>query len=138
MTTNEALERVTLWKSLLDAVPTVELWNEQMPLLVQQHGVEFKHFAQAEAAARGYLWSKDSRQYLLPWNMTACRGRNVIGAGWRQGQLAVVFAAKEGHRRYESVGEVPREVFEKLSNSPFPDKLYTQIVVGKFKMQRIF
>jgi hypothetical protein len=127
-----------VWDAIVSAVPSVELWNREMPELVRQHGAEFKAFAQAEAAKRGYLWSKESKQYILPWNMTACKGSNVIGAGWRQGKLAVVFAAKEGHRRYESVDEVPKEVCEKLVNNPFPDRLYASIVKGKYRMERVF
>jgi hypothetical protein len=127
-----------VWDAIVSAVPTVELWNREMPELVKQHGAEFKAFAQAEAGRRGYLWAPDARQYVHPWAMRACSGTNLIGCGWKSGQLAVIFSSKDGPRRYESVShEVDISVANKLVNSPFPDKLYSQIVKGHIQMERV-
>jgi hypothetical protein len=127
-----------VWASILSAIPDVEAWNVNMPRLVHENGSEFKAFAQAEAAKRGYMWSALAKGYVNPWTIHACRGKNLIGAGWRSGQLAVIFASKEGPRRYESVKlDVPREVCDKLVNNPFPDRLYSLIVKDKIQMQRV-
>lgn len=127
-----------VWAVILAAIPDVEAWNVNLPRLVAENGPEFKRFAQEEAGKRGYLWAPIGRQYVHPWAIRACSGKNVIGVGWKGGQLAVIFASKDGPRRYESVShEVPIEVANKLANSPFPDKLYSQIVKDKYEMQRV-
>lgn len=122
-----------LWQSILDAIPDVERWNANLPRLVQENGPEFKAFAQAEAAKRGYLWSKASRQYAHPWRMIACNhpGR-LIGVGWRSGQLACVFTGKNGPVRYESEShEIPAETAQKLVNSLYCDALYRKLIIDK-------
>jgi hypothetical protein len=130
-----------VWQSIVDAIPTVEAWNQNVPRLVAENGPEFKAFAQAEAAKRGYIAMKEHGQwrYFQPWSIHATSREGVLGVGWKwPGYLAVVFAAKEGSHRYESVrADVPKEVADKLLNVPFPRKLYMQIVKGKYEMQRV-
>lgn len=55
------------------------------------------------------------------------------------GQLAVVFIAKEGPRRYESVSrDVPVETADKLVRSLSPDSLYKQLIKDKgVQMERV-
>lgn len=131
---------VELWATVLAAIEGVEQWNanlSEFKRLTEQYGEECREFIKAEAERRGYLWSKESKQYIHPWQMKACSGKNVIGVGWKGGQLAVVFASKDGPRRYESVSfDVPIETAEKLVRSPFPDNLYQQIVKNKGILMR--
>lgn len=131
-----------VWSAILAAIPTVEAWNLNMPRLVAENGHEFKKFAQAEAARRGYLWHGASRSYVCPWSMHPCESKNaqgMLGAGWREGQLAVIFSGMDGPVRYESEGrDVPRETADKLIHSLYPRKLYQQIVIKKgIKMGRV-
>lgn len=62
--------------------------------------------------------------------MSACRGTNLIGAGWKDGVLRVAFASKAGPKFYRYPG-VPEETKKKLVNSPYPDALFTKIVRNK-------
>lgn len=130
-----------VWQAILDAIPDVDRFNANLPelkRLSEEYGSEFKAFIKAEVERRGYMWSGDSKVYVHPWEIKACRGKNVLGVGWRSGQLAVIFQSKDGPRRYESVGhDVPIEVANKLVNNPFPDRLYALIVKGKFEMQKV-
>ena len=63
----------------------------------------------------------------------------MLGAGWREGQLAVIFASKDGPVRYESESrDVPRETADKLIHGLYPRKLYQQLVLDKgIKMVRV-
>lgn len=68
-------------------------------------------------------------------DMIFVRGRrkNLVSVGWENLVLQVEF---QGGRRYQ-FGGVPREVFEKLRNSPFPDSLFQKIVRGKYPSERV-
>ena len=131
-----------LWSSILSAIPTVDVWNanlDELKRLAAKYGPECKAFFAAEAKRRGYIWSTLDKAYFLPWMLRACRGKNLIGAGWRAGQLAVVFSHGTGSVRYESEShDLPEVIADKLCNSPYPDKLYQQIVAKKgIKMVRV-
>lgn len=67
--------------------------------------------------------------------MTAVKGRrtNLIKVGWENFFLQVEF--KDG-RRYQ-YGGVPSEVKDKLARVPYPDKLFSQLVRGKYVSERI-
>lgn len=54
--------------------------------------------------------------------------RNLVSVGWQDHVLQVEF--KDG-RRYQ-FGGVPLEVKEKLLRVPYPDKLFHQLVKGKY------
>ena len=124
-----------IWSAILAAIPDVEPWNANLgefKRLTEEYGPECRAYILAEAERRGYLWSKVSKCYFHPWEMRACKGNNLIGCGWRSGQLAVVFASKDGPRRYESVShELPIEIANKLVNSPNPDALFVKLVKNK-------
>jgi|GEM_PF-2440437 len=128
-------EAVAHWAAILDAIPDVETWNRNIPefkRLAEQYGEECRKFIMDEAARRGYLYSKGSKCFVHPWHIVACAGKNLIGVGWKSGQLAVVFASEDGARRYESVRhDIPKEIAQKLLNSPYPDALYQKIVKKK-------
>lgn len=132
-----------VWASILSAIPDVETWNRNIPefkRLTEQYGPECREFIRAEADRRGYVYSKGSRCYALPWTMKACAGKNIIGAGFRANQLAVVFASSDGPRRYESVRRDldSKDIVKKLVSSPFPDSLYVKLVKNKgIEMERI-
>lgn len=68
-------------------------------------------------------------------NMTPVKGRrkNLQSVGWENHVLQVVFA---GGRSYQ-FGGVPEDVKDKLLRVPFPDKLFTQLVKGKYVSRRI-
>jgi hypothetical protein len=68
------------------------------------------------------------------WSMHATRGTNLIAVGWRDGVLRCAFASKAGARFYEYPG-VPEAEFIKLRNSPYPDRLFTTNIKGKFTAQ---
>ena len=131
-----------VWAAILAAIPDVERWNanlDEFKRLTEQYGPECREFIRAEADRRGYLWSKESKQYCHPWRMIACDhpGR-LIGVGWRSGQLACVFASKNGPVRYESEStEIRAETAQKLVNSLYPDKQYALTVKGKYEMRRV-
>jgi hypothetical protein len=134
------IERITakefIWDTILSAIPDVGAWNAnlaELKRLVEEWGPECKTYIAKEAERRGYMWSKDSKCYVHPWKMIACNhpGR-LIGVGWRSGQLACVFASKNGPVRYESVShEIPKETAQKLVNSLYCDNLYNQIIKNK-------
>ena len=82
-----------VWSAILDAIPDVERWNAnlgELKRLSEQDGPECKAFIHAELERRGYLWSKESKCYVHPWQIRAVSGKNIIGVGWRSGQLAVI------------------------------------------------
>ena len=132
-----------VWSAVLSAIPDVQTWNRNLgefKRLTEVYGPECRAFILAEAERRGYLWSSVSKCYVHPWTVRACNhpGR-LIGVGWRSGQLAAVFAAKEGPRRYESIShEIPAETAQKLVNSMYPDNLYKQLIKDKgIAMERV-
>ena len=134
-----------VWASILAAIPDVERWNanlSEFKRLTEQYGPECREFIKAEADRRGYLWHGASHSYVCPWSMHPCEGRNaqgILGAGWREGQLAVIFAGKDGPVRYESeCRDVPRETVDKLIHGLYPRKLYQQLVLNKgIKMVKV-
>jgi hypothetical protein len=63
--------------------------------------------------------------------MHATKGHNLVGVGWGNGVLRCAFAGKEGKRFYR-YSNVPEAEFVKLRNSPFPDRLFTSNIKGKF------
>lgn len=130
------------WRSIVSAIPDIDTWNRNLAELkrvAERDGPECKAFFAAEAKRRGYIWSTLDKAYFLPWMLRACRGKNLIGAGWREGQLAVVFSHGTGSVRYESEShDLPEVIADKLCNSPYPDKLYQQIVAKKgIKMVKV-
>jgi KTSC domain len=68
-------------------------------------------------------------------DMYYVRGRraNLVSVGWQDHVLQVEF--KDG-RRYQ-FGGVPVEVKDKLLRVPYPDKLFQQLVKGKFVSKRV-
>lgn len=98
--------------------------------------LDFKRFA--DRYLPDYSFRPDERCVRAPeppqFAMLATKGTNVIGVGWKDGVLRVAFAGKTGPRfgRYKGV---PRTEAEKLVRSPFPDKLFTQIIKGKYEYE---
>ena len=79
------------------------------------------------------------------FTMKTCRGTNVVGVGWIDGILRVAFAAPNPKStepaysfwRYGNLdNKVPVEVRDKLARSPYPDKLFHQIVKGKYPAEK--
>ena len=130
-----------VWQAVIDGIPTLEAWNANLAALrrlVDVYGKDCAQFILAEAKRREYEWNPDAREYRFRVPVRGVGGKNVIGVGWKEGRLVIIFAAKEGSRRYESSEpNVPEDVYAKLSRSPYPDKLYTQIVKDKYPMRRI-
>jgi hypothetical protein len=136
------------WRAVLqntfDCIPDVATWNAniaELKRLADIYGAGAKSFIAAEAQRRGYIWATLTKEYCHPWDMRACNypGR-IIGVGWRSGQLATVFAGKDGKPvRYESVRhDVPEETMQKLVRSAYPDALYKKLIVDKqIKMQKV-
>lgn len=62
------------------------------------------------------------------------RRRNLVSVGWENYILQVEF---QGRRRYQ-FGGVPREVYEKLLRSPYPDSLFQKIVRGKYVSEKVY
>ena len=125
-----------VWSAVLDMIPDVGTWNAnigEFKRLTEQYGEPCRAFIKAEAERRGYMWSAIAKAYVHPWAMRACNhpGR-IIGVGFKSGQLAAVFASKNGPVRYESASkEVPVETADKLVNSLYPDALYRKLIVDK-------
>ena len=123
-------------KCALSGIKTVEIWNNnlaELKRLAETYGPECKALIAAEAAKRGYIWSKLAKEYVHPWEMKACNhpGR-LLGVGWRSGQLACVFSTKSGPVRYESAShEIPAETAQKLVNSLYCDSLYKKLIKDK-------
>lgn len=65
------------------------------------------------------------------WEMWKTKGKNLIAAGWDDGVLRVTF---KGNRSYRYRG-VPLIEWEKLVRSPFPDRLFTTNIKGKYPVQ---
>ena len=132
-----------VWSAVLDMIPDVGTWNAnigEFKRLTEQYGEPCRAFIKAEAERRGYLYSKTAHEYVHLWRMIACKhpGR-LIGVGFKSGQLAAVFASKNGPVRYESAAkDVPVETADKLVNSLYPDALYKKLVKDKgITMERI-
>jgi hypothetical protein len=71
----------------------------------------------------------------LAMDMLFVKGRrkNLVSVGWQDNTLQCEF---QGKRRYV-YGGVPREVFEKLLRSPYPDNLFRQIVLNKYPYEQV-
>lgn len=68
------------------------------------------------------------------FKMFATRGTNLIAVGWENGTLRCAFAGKDGARFYRYSG-VPEAEKEKLLKSPYPDRLFTTNIKGKFPVE---
>lgn len=68
-------------------------------------------------------------------DMQRVRGaqRNLVSVGWQDHILQCEF---RGGRRYQ-FGGVPAEIRDKLLRSRFPDKLFHQLVRGKYVSERV-
>lgn len=130
-------EFASLEDATSDKVRFLYLFNRNVIPWMEQRGIEYKRVAHVYATKRGFVFDKEKHAYVIPWKMEATRGKNLIGVGWRDGVLRCAFASKSGPRFYRSASiPVPVEVFQKLLKVPFPDKLYGQIVKGKYPMER--
>lgn len=69
------------------------------------------------------------------WMMHATRGTNLIAVGWANGTLRCAFASGQGARFY-LYSNVPEAEFVKLRNSPYPDRLFTTNIKGKFPVEK--
>lgn len=69
-------------------------------------------------------------------DMHFVRGRqsNLVKVGWENHTLQVEF--KSGQRYH--YGGVPSDVRDKLLRSPFPDKLFSQLVRGKYVSTKVY
>jgi hypothetical protein len=129
-----------VWSSILAAIPDVAAWNRNLPefkRLTEQYGQECRAFIKAEAERRGYLWSKDSREYMHPWRILACehQGKRIVGVGWRSGQLAVIFTDKT---RLESAEKnIPSSLATGLVTARNPDAFYASNVEGVIPMEMV-
>jgi hypothetical protein len=128
-----------LREELSCGIGTVDLWNRNILTKMRERSDEYKRLAHAEAKRRGYEYDKELTLYREPWKMYALKGRNCIAAGWQNitvadkapGVLRMAFAGMDGSRFYMYPG-IEQEVCLKLQRSPFPDKLFTQIVKSKW------
>lgn len=59
--------------------------------------------------------------------------RNLVSVGWENHFLRVHFA----HGQTYQYGGVPQEVKDKLLRVPYPDKLFSQLVRGKYVSERV-
>lgn len=129
-----------VWSSILAAIPDVAAWNRNLPefkRLTEQYGQDCRAFIKAEAERRGYLWSKDSREYMHPWRILACehQGKRIVGVGWRSGQLAVIFTDKT---RLESTEKnIPSSLATGLVTARNPDAFYASNVEGVIPMEMV-
>ena len=124
-----------VWDAEFAAIGTVEQWNVNVIPWMKDRGDEYKRHAHAEAKRRGYQFDRDKMEYVHPWDMSAAKGVNLIACGWRDGVLRCIFATKNGNSVYmfgDAANPVPKETSEKLLKSPYPDKLFAQIVKGKY------
>lgn len=113
------------------------LWNKNVIPWMEERGIEYKRFAHTYAIKRGFSFDVAKHAYIIPWDMKATSGKNLIGVGWKNGSLRCAFKAKGGERIYRSTtSDVPQEVYLKLLRSPYPDHLFTQIVKGKYGLER--
>lgn len=69
------------------------------------------------------------------WEMTALKGSNLIGVGYKGGILRCAFASKTGPH-FGLFFDVPEGEYRKLLRVPYPDKLFTQIIKGKYRYER--
>lgn len=74
------------------------------------------------------------------FKMFATRGTNLIAVGWDRtegstGVLRCCFASKDGPRYGKHFG-VPEAEFGKLKRSPYPDRLYTTNIKGKYPYEK--
>lgn len=59
--------------------------------------------------------------------------RNLVSVGWENHVLQVRFA----HGQTYQYGGVPRDVKDKILRVPYPDKLFSQLVRGKYVSKRV-
>ena len=62
------------------------------------------------------------------------RAKNLDRIGFNAGYLFVIFRGQPAHYLFGPA--IPRENFDKLLRSPYPDKLFSQIIRGKYQCKR--
>jgi hypothetical protein len=68
------------------------------------------------------------------WKMMATRGHNLIAVGYSDGNMRCAFAGKEGAKFYVYDG-VPEAEYQKILKNPFPDRLFTTNIKGKYQVK---
>jgi hypothetical protein len=67
------------------------------------------------------------------------KANNLFAVGWEKGILLVQFTNGGDYRFGNGENPVPEEVKDKILRSPYPDKLFTQLVPkGKYPSERVF
>jgi len=128
-----------IWESEFASIDSLQAWNNNVIGWMHLRGDEYKRYAHAEAKKRGYEFDKPAMQYREPWKMHATKGHNIIAVGWRNGVLRAAFASKEGARFYlygDKEHPVPEAEMQKFINSPFPDRLVTTNLRGRYPTVR--
>lgn len=98
--------------------------------------IDFKAFAARYLPDYNFSPSPPTVEPPKPnWKMSACKGTNVVGVGWMDGVLRVAFAGKYYSARFYRYSGVPQAEFEKLKRSPFPDRLFTTNIKGKYPVE---
>ena len=62
------------------------------------------------------------------------RAKNLDRIGFNAGYLFVIFRGRLEHYLFGPA--IPRESFDKLLRSIYPDKLFSQIIRGKYQCKR--
>jgi len=83
---------------------------------------------------KGLEYDKDKKEFV--WPMLPTHGDGLIGVSWHSGTLRVAWKNKDGMTYYHSTETVPEVIADKLRKSHYPRNTYTQIVKGKFRMER--
>lgn len=97
--------------------------------------VPYKEGNPEEAAAGVTMMPEDLGSAKSGIKMFAAKGTNLIGVGWFDGTMRCAFAGKDGATFGRFAG-VPEEAALKLIRSPYPDKLFSQIIKGKYQYER--
>lgn len=127
-------EETSNWKAAIADATDLRLINILRKLAVDQDNREAAALVSAKAKLMGFVGNPKTglyEVYVPPVQMHRTRGHNLLYIGWDNGNLHCTFATSRGIFK-----NVPEAEFDKLRKVPFPDKLFTQVIKGKYEWEK--
>lgn len=129
-----ATERTT-WEIAIEGADTLDSINQLIKIAKEQENRDAAVLVAVKAKLMGYVADKELGAYKVPKSlvqMHRTKGRNLLYVGWENGDLHCTFSTSRGIFK-----NVPEAEFDKLRRVPYPDKLFSTNIKGKFTWEKM-
>jgi hypothetical protein len=83
--------------------------------------LDFKRFAARYLPDYNFQPHQEKCEPKPEWKMSAVKGLNLVGVGWRDGILRCAFAGKYNGAKFYQFAGVPEEIKDDLLRNPYPE-----------------